>query len=116
VARSRSGGFTLVEIIVALVLFTTGALGLAAGSAIVARELSSNGLHSDAARLARSRQEIVQSACRAAESGTEARGALISTWTVSPVDSTTITLAGAVSYSSSRGAHREPYTMSISCQ
>ena len=115
-ARSPCDGFTLVEIIVALVLFTTGALGLAAGSAIVAREIGANGLRSDAALLARSRQEIVYSSCRTAESGTEARGSLISTWTVSPVESTTVTVTGSVSYVSSRGARAEPYELTIACR
>src|SRR5687768_17163679 len=109
-------GFTLVEIIVALVVFTTGALGLAAGSAIVAREIGTNGLRSGAALLARSRQEIVQSACKASESGTDTQGPLISTWTVSPVESTAVTLTGSVSYFSSRGARTEPYSLTISCQ
>jgi prepilin-type N-terminal cleavage/methylation domain-containing protein len=115
VARSPRDGFTLVEIIVALVVFTTGALGLAAGSAIVAREIGTNGLRGEAARLARSRQEIVHSACRMAESGTEGRGSLISTWTVSPVESTTVTLTGAVTYATSRGARTEAYAMTIAC-
>lgn len=114
--RSLRDGFTLVEIIVALVVFTTGALGLAAGSAIIAREIGTNGLRSDAARLAASRQEIVQSACRSAESGTEARGSLISSWKVSPIDSTTVRLTGTVSYLSSRGDHAEPYALTIECR
>ncbi len=113
--RSLRDGFTLVEIIVALVVFTTGALALAAGSAIVAREIGTNGLRAGAALLARSRQEIVQSACRAAESGTDARGRLISTWTVSRVESTAVTLTGNVSYSSSDGARTEPYSLTVSC-
>ena len=108
-------GFTLVEIIVALAVFTTGALGLAAGSAIVAREIGTNGLRTGAALLARSRQEIVQSACKAAVSGTDARGPFTSTWTVVPHESTAVTLTGKVSYSSSRGAQTEPYSLTISC-
>jgi prepilin-type N-terminal cleavage/methylation domain-containing protein len=116
VARSLRDGFTLVEIIVALVVFTTGALGLAAGSAIVAREIATNGLRSDAVRLAGSRQEIVQSACRSAQSGTEARGPLISAWTVSRAESTTIRLTGSVSYSTSRGARARPYALTIECR
>jgi len=115
VGSSLRDGFTLVEIIIALVVFTTGALGLAAGSAVVAREIGTNGLRSDAARLARRRQEIVQSACRSAQSGTEARGALTSVWTVSPVESTTVTLTGTVSYSTARGARTEPYALTIQC-
>lgn len=116
VARSLRDGFTLVEIIVALVVFTTGALGLAAGSAIVAREIATNGLRSDAARLASSRQEIVQSACKSARSGAEVRGPLTSTWTVARVESTAVSLTGAVSYSSSRGARAEPYQLTIECR
>ncbi len=108
-------GFTLVEIVVALVIFTTGALGLAAGTAVVAREIGANGVRSDAARLARSRQEIVQSACRSAQSGSEARGALTSIWTVSAVESTTIALTGSVSYATGRGARTEPYALTIQC-
>ncbi len=113
--RSLRDGFTLVEIIVALVVFTTGALALAAGSAIVAREIGINGLRGGAALLARSRQEIVQSACRAAESGSDARGPLISTWTVSPVESAAVTLTGNVSFSSSHGARTQPYSLTVSC-
>jgi prepilin-type N-terminal cleavage/methylation domain-containing protein len=115
VGISLRTGFTLVEVVVALLVFTTAALALAAGSAVVAREIGTNGLRSDAARLARSRQEIVHSACRAAESGTEARGSLISTWTISPVESTTVALTGTVAYTSSRGVRTEPYAMTISC-
>jgi Tfp pilus assembly protein PilV len=115
VGRSLRDGVTLVEIIVALVVFMTGALGLAAGSALVAREIGTNGLRSGAALLARSRQEIVQSACRAALPGTEARGPLVSTWTVSAVESTTVTLTGNVSYSTPRGARTEPYSLTVSC-
>jgi prepilin-type N-terminal cleavage/methylation domain-containing protein len=115
VPRSLRDGFTLVEIVIALLVFTTGALGLAAGSAVVARETGINGLRGDAARLARSRQEIVQSACRSARSGAEARGSLTSTWTVSRGESTTVTLTGTVSYPTTRGARTEPYALTIQC-
>ena len=114
-ANTLRDGFTLVEIIIALVVFTTGALGLAAGSAVVAREIGTNGVRSDAARLARSRQEIVLSACRSAQSGTEARGALTSTWTVSPIEPTAVTLTGTVVYATARGVRTEPYALSLQC-
>lgn len=113
---SRRDGFALVEIIVALVVFTTGALALAAGSAIVAREIGINGVRGEAARLASSRQEIVRSACRSAQSGTEARGSLTSAWAVSLIESTTVRLTGTVSYASSRGTRGEPYELVIQCR
>src|SRR5215210_7826806 len=95
-------GYTLIEIIVALVVFTTGALGLAAGSAIVTRELGANGVRARAARIAKNRQEQVRSACRTARSGSENFGNLQSSWSVSRIDSSHIRLAGTISYETGR--------------
>lgn len=114
--RSRKAGYTLVEIIVALLVFTTGALGLAAGSAIVARELGTNRVRAEAARMAASRLEVVHSTCRIAQSGSETRGSIVSEWTVSPLDSTRVRLTGTVSYVTARGSRTEPYTAIVGCQ
>ncbi len=114
--QSRQDGYTLVEVIIALVVFTTGALGLAAGSAVVARELGTNGLRAVGARLAASRHEIVHSTCRTSRSGSEARGQVTSAWTISPVDSTRVVLAGSVSYASARSSRRETYSATIGCR
>lgn len=114
--RSCKAGYTLIEIIVALFVFTTGALSLAAGSAIVAREMGTNGVRAEAARLAASRREIVQSTCRMAQSGSEVRGSIMSAWTVSPLDSTRVRLAGTVSYVGARGSRSEPYSVTVGCR
>jgi len=114
--KRRDSGYTLIEIVVALVVFTTGALGLAAGSAIVAREMSTNAVRAEAARLATSRHEIVESACRAAQSGSETRGPVTSTWTVSRPDSSRVRLAGTVSYPVARGTRSDRYSASIGCR
>ncbi len=113
---SRQDGYTLVEIIIALVVFTTGALGLAAGSAVVARELGTNGLRAEGARLAASRHEIVHSACRSSQSGSEVRGQVTSVWTITPLDSTRVVLAGSVSYPSARGTLGDSYSATIGCR
>ncbi|HEU4748419.1 MAG TPA: prepilin-type N-terminal cleavage/methylation domain-containing protein [Gemmatimonadaceae bacterium] len=109
-------GYTLVEIIVAMVVFATGALSLAAGSAIVAREMHINGIRAEAARVATSRQEIVGSTCRTAVSGSEARGSIQSRWTVLRIDSIRLSLAGTVSYHSPRGARSESYSVTVGCR
>src|SRR5688500_18404326 len=109
-------GYTLIEIIVALVVFATGALGLAAGSAIAMREMATNGIRSAATRLARNRQDTVHSACRTAQSGSETAGGIRSEWTVSPADSSRIRLAGSVSYETYRGSHTDPYTVAFRCR
>jgi prepilin-type N-terminal cleavage/methylation domain-containing protein len=111
-----SRGYTLVEVIVALVVFTIGALGLVAGSAIVVREIGTGGVRGEAARMATSRQEIVRSACTAAQSGSETRGSITSAWTVSPIDSTRAMLAGTVSYTISRGPRSQTYSFTVGCR
>ena len=108
--------YTLIEVIVALVVFTTGALGLAAGSAIVTRELAVNGTRSLAARLARSRQEQVRAACPSAESGGETHGSVTSVWTVSNLDSSLARVDGRISYSTPRGSRTDPYTLTVWCR
>lgn len=113
--ESANGGYTLIEIIVALVVFTTGALGLAAGSAIVAREMAANGTRAAAARLAQNRQETVRSACRTAQSGSESSGSITSAWTVSRIDSSRVSLAGTISYPTYRGTRSESYSLSFWC-
>jgi prepilin-type N-terminal cleavage/methylation domain-containing protein len=109
-------GYTLIEVIVALVVFAIGALGLAAGSAIVTREMATTGTRSAATRLARNRQEAVHSACRTAQSGSEMAGGIRSEWTVSRADSSRIRLAGSVSYETYRGSHTDPYTLAFRCR
>ena len=109
-------GYTLIEIVVALVVFTTGALGLAAGSAVVAREMSTNGVRAEAGRLAASRQEIVGSRCRAAKSGSETRGPITSVWSISRIGSFRVNLAGTVSYTGPGGMRAESYSAKIRCE
>jgi len=114
--RLRRQGYTLIEIVVAFVVFTTGALGLAAGSAIVAREMSTNGVRAEAGRLATSRQEITESTCRVAQSGSEVLGPLTSVWSISRPDSFRVAVAGTVSYPSRHGIRTEPYSAMVRCQ
>lgn len=111
----RRAGYTLIEIVVALVVLATGALGLAAGSAVVAREISADGVRSQAARVAASRREKTEASCRVAQSGSEMLGAVSSIWTVSRPDSVRLIVAGTVSYSSPRGIRSEPYSAAIRC-
>ena len=76
-------GLTLVEVIVAMLLFSTGALGLAATSAFVARQISFNNLRSLASFAARNRSELaIAAGCTAASSGSETKDGIKSDWTV----------------------------------
>lgn len=113
-AACRSG-YTLIEVIVASFVFTTGALGLTAGSAVLARQLGANQLSARAERIAASRVESVHSSCSTA-SGSEVHGSITSRWSVTKVDSTRVRVAGTVSYITARGPQSKAYAATITCQ
>ena|SRR5882762_6206509 len=76
-------GYTLVEIVVAIVVFTIGALALTASSALTARSMARNAERERAARIGVSRIELVRSQCAIATSGAETLEQLQSDWVVS---------------------------------
>ena len=53
----RSRGITIVEVLVAMLVFTVGALGLASASAVIARQLDGNAQRGHSASTARNRAE-----------------------------------------------------------
>jgi prepilin-type N-terminal cleavage/methylation domain-containing protein len=114
--RRVPGGYTLVEVIIALMVFTTGALALAAGSAVVVREMHASRVRAEAGRLIASRLEIVQSTCPLARSGSETRGRIKSEWTVVALDSNSVQVAGTVSYVVPRGPRAEAYSTIVACR
>lgn len=109
-------GYTVVEIIIALFIFTVGALSLAAGSAVIARQLGTNRAQSEAQRFASNRVEIVHSTCRVAQSGMERRGSILLEWALTPLDSPNLVLAGEVSYPTAGGVRTEPIAAIIGCR
>lgn len=83
--RSRSG-FTLLELLVALLLLDLGILCLLATSAVAARELRHARLRDQAAQLAAQRVErLMAGACDSAQSGVAIHpGGLHEYWSVEP--------------------------------
>jgi prepilin-type N-terminal cleavage/methylation domain-containing protein len=82
-------GYTLIEIIVALMVFTVGALGLAASSGLVARTMASSATRELAARIAVNRIETIASQCATVTSGREILLQIESEWVTTRVPTTT---------------------------
>src|SRR5215208_4309163 len=104
-------GLTLIEVIVAMLLFSVVALGLAASSAAITRQMSVSALRSRSALIARTRAELAQSiGCGASTAGSETTNGIRSTWTIAlgKVDQTlerpTIT-----------GSHADQFYSAIPC-
>ena len=115
--RSRRGqhGFTLIEVIVAMIILTVGVLGLAASAGAVSR-LSSEGVRSSgAAALSGAKlEELRATPCANLANGTQTTGAYTLTWTIATSGFIrTVTLV--VSYRHGRGTRNATYVTELSC-
>lgn len=80
---TNRNGFTIVEVLVAVLILTVGLLGLATTAATVTRMISQGQRYSEAASLAAQRFEILRSqSCSAMTNGTGTQGRYSLTWTI----------------------------------
>ena len=115
--RSR-GGFTIIEVVVAIVVFTVGILGLVSTAATVTRMVGRSQQYSMSASLAQQRVEILLAGgCANMASGSSTSGAYAIAWTVASTNgglgrSISIT----VTYPTSRYGNRtDTFTSAASC-
>jgi prepilin-type N-terminal cleavage/methylation domain-containing protein len=93
--RATVAGYTLIEIIVALLVFAVGVLALAASSGVVIKATANNATRELATRTAVSRIETIASQCATASSGRETRRQMESEWIITK-DPTTTEVAESV--------------------
>jgi type IV pilus assembly protein PilV len=79
--RDRAG-FTIIEVIVAIMILTVGVLGLAGSAAIVTRMMASAEVQSDAAVVAAARFETLRGSRCPVTSGSVSRAGISERWTV----------------------------------
>ena len=111
----RRTGFTLLETVIAFLLFTVGGLALVATSAVVARELSANAIREAAGRVAASRLEMLGAHCGGASGGHEVLGRIESHWSVSFPDSLHLSLLESVTYPTLHGSRTDLYGVTLPC-
>ena len=112
--KNRRNGLTLIEVIVAMLVFAIGGLGLAAGSAIVVKQIGMSTLRSNAATIARSRAErATAEGCGSIAAGQERRLGIQSTWSVS--QGPAMTLDQTLERQSALGMHSDRFLSSVPC-
>lgn len=111
-----TAGYTLIEVIVALLVFTVGALALAASSALVAQAMATNALRERGGRIASSRIAVIKSQCVIATSGRETVQQIESAWSVARPVRSRVSVTESVSYMSPRGARTETYRTTVWCR
>ena len=114
-SRALRAGYTLVELIVALLLFAVGGLALASTSAVIGRALNVDVFRERAARMASRRIEILAASCRDATDGNEIAPPISSAWTVSRPDAGHIDVSETVSFPGSSGRRTDSYRGLVSC-
>jgi prepilin-type N-terminal cleavage/methylation domain-containing protein len=112
----RSAGYTLIEVIVALLVFTVGALALAASSAVIAQAMATNALRERGGRVAASRIALIKSQCGIAVSGSERAQQMESAWSVTRFDRSRVSVTESISYTSPRGPRTQTYRTTVWCR
>jgi type IV pilus assembly protein PilV len=97
-------GLTLIEILIAMLVFAIGALGLAASSASLARQLAWNADRYRASALARKRIELISASACETGLGSDRSGTVTTDW-LAAVDSSHVAIDQTVTRLDSRGAH-----------
>ena len=115
-AAGKRAGFTLVELLVAMMVFAVGMLGLAATAGSVTRMMGGAKRQTIAATVAQSRIEKLRSSpCASIVSGSETVRGISNTWTVTAV-SRGVNVRDSVSFPSSRNTRRSKvYQTTLSC-
>jgi|SRR5688572_15259760 len=107
-------GLTLIEVIVAMLVFAIGGLGLAAGSAIVVKQIGMSTLRSNAVTIAKSRAErATAEGCGSIAAGEERRLGVRSTWSVS--SGSVVTLDQTLERQTALGMHSDRFLSSVPC-
>jgi prepilin-type N-terminal cleavage/methylation domain-containing protein len=108
-------GYTLLELIVALLVFAVGGLALAGTSAVMGRALNGDGVRERASRIAARQVEILVAACAGAGSGRQSVAQIESDWSVSRPDSSRISVTETVTYATANRRRTDSYRVLRSC-
>ena len=114
-SRRNRRGFTLVELMVAMMLFSVGLLALASTSAVVVRQMGDAGNMSVAATVAQARIERLRTAnCAVAATDSAVQRGVMATWVVTPM-TRSAQIDVTVRYNTRQGARTQSYRSMLPC-
>lgn len=111
-------GFSLIEVMIAIVILTAGVLALAATSGAVTKMIGQSGRLSESASVAEGRLEILRATpCASLSGGNSAEAPYTFSWTVttSGANGFLRTVVLTISYPNGRTTRTDVYTTTISC-
>ena len=114
--RRGRAGFTIVELIVAMLMLTIGLLGLAGVGAVVLKQMRGGTHQTIAASIAQSRFEQFEGdPCAAIVSGTATVRGMTEKWTVAAVGLRAKTIRDTVSYVGTKGTRKVGIHTVVAC-
>lgn len=113
--RRARRGFTLVELIAAIIILVVGVLGLASTAAVVMRQMTASSMQTRAAIMGQSRLERLRSMpCANMANGTVTVNGITETWTVR-IGTRTATIVDVVTWNERRTARSVTFTSERPC-
>ncbi len=116
--RPKSRGFTVVEVLVAIVIMALGVLGLAGTATSVSRLIGGGAEQTIAANIAMGRFEQLRgTACASLAAGTATKRGMTEHWTVTASGTSLYTATDTVTYIAAGGRHPSPlvFTSFVKC-
>jgi prepilin-type N-terminal cleavage/methylation domain-containing protein len=108
-------GFSLVEVIAAMVILTIGVVGLAASTTAITRLTGQGGLTGNSAAVAASRFDVLRATpCASLAGGTATTGKFSEAWSVATV-SNLRNVIDSVTYTASRRTRISVFSTILSC-
>jgi len=107
-------GLTLIEVIISILIFAVGALGLATTSAAVVRQLVSSEQRTRAAQIAATRLENLNASPCSSSSSSESSWGITSTWATS-ANLSRVGLEQTLLRRDSKGLHADRFLAAAPC-
>ena len=114
-ARPIRAGFTLIELMVAMLIFTIGILGLASTAGVVVKQMGDSGRMSVAAAVARSRIEQLRLApCGVATNDSAKTRGVAEAWRLTPMTRSS-QIDVTVRFTTKQGVRTQSYRSMVPC-
>ncbi len=114
-ARKARAGFTLVEVIVAMMIFTVGLLAMASTAGVVVKQMGDSNRMTVASAVARSRIEQLRLApCTLGMTGSATTRGVTEAWRLTPMTRSS-RIDVIVSYTTKNGMRTQAYRSMVPC-
>ena len=116
--RRRRAGFTIVEVLVAVMVLSIGVLGLAGAAAIVTRMMGSSEMQSDASTVASARFESLRGTRCPLAAGSASGAGITERWSVSQLGNAGYRMyevVDSVRYQNRSGQRTQAYRSVVQC-